>query len=178
MINPFTLPSRITQLQAEILQPLYTIHPDLDKGHPWLLVLTGRIIEKHRPFLEEIAQSRLVASVFKIVKLLGGANQLTEDDFERFTSYVNDGGLKAMVTMLLAANKEKTFLAELSNLPPLVQNNAARMLFKSAALHTDFIHGFFIEQHGSLKTTPQALLDNYLLSDRFIKRLACLADGD
>lgn len=178
MVNPFTIQSKIHKLQQEVLAPLYTMHPEQETvGHEWLLTLTGRVIEKNRKFLEEIAASRLVATVFKIVKLLGGADGLSEADFERFTSYVNAGGLRAMVKMLLAADKQTTFLSELKTLPAVNRNNAPQMLKKSAELHHDFIKDFFKEQYGNVKNTPTKLVDNFDKANEFILQLAALADA-
>lgn len=176
MINPFTIKAKISKLQEEVLTPLYTMHAKQENmDHSWLLVMTGRVIESNRGFLEELARSSLVATVFKIVKLLGGAGGLTEEDFIRFTSYINDGGLKAMVNMLLAADKEKTFIAELGELPPAISQNASSMLTKSASLHKDFITSFFQRQHGGYQTTPAKLRQNFENSQTFILRLATLA---
>jgi hypothetical protein len=119
-----------------------------------------------------------VAVIFKIVKLLGGADQLTEQDFDRFTSYVNDGGIEAMIKMLLAADKQKTFISELQNLPVDVRKNAPLMLKKSAELHKDFITGFFKENYGSISQVPPKLMDNFQKSNSFIERLTLLAIED
>lgn len=176
MINPFTVHSKIQKLQQDVLQALYTMHPQQGKvDFDWLLVMTGRVIETNRPFMEELAESQLVATVFKIVKLLGGADNLTHGDFESFTSYVNDGGLKAMVTMLLAADKEKAFTRELKNLPPHIRQNAHRMLTKSATLHQEFIRSYLTEQYGRLEAAPGQLIINYEKSTDFILRLSSLA---
>ena len=176
MINPFTIQAKIHRLQQEVLEPLYTMHQGQEKApHDWLMAQTGKVIEKNRLFLEELSTSRLVSTVFKIVKLFGGAEQLTTDDFNRFTSYVTDGGLKAMVKMLLAAEKEKVFLSELRRLPVQIQKNAPAMLNKSAILHEDFITGYFNQHYGSLGATPEKLIDNYHKSTAFIRRLAILA---
>ena len=114
MVNPFTAGTKIRKIQQDVLRPLYTMYPGQEAAKfSWLLVETGRAISHHRPFMEEVCRSHLVAIIFKIIKLLGGADQLTEEDFTRFTSYVNDGGIKAMVKMLLSADKEKTFIDEL-----------------------------------------------------------------
>jgi len=179
MVNPFTIQSKISRLQQEVLSPLYTMHPAQETvGHEWLLTLTGRVIEKNRKFLEEIATSKLVATVFKIVKLLGGADGLSEADFKRFTLYVNAGGLRAMVKMLLAADKQKIFLSELRTLSAVNRNNAPQMLKKSAELHRDFIRGFFKEQYGHVKNTPAKLVDNFEKSNAFILQLASLAEKE
>jgi len=175
MINPFTAQIKVDKLQKEVLGPLYVEDKGQeDASHEWLLVLTGRVIADNQSFIEEICSSRFIAVIFKIVKLLGGADQLTEDDFDRFTSYVNDGGIRAMVKMLLAADKEKTFLVELQGLPLRVRDNAPQMLRKAAELHHDFISGFFREQYGSAQV-PAKLLSNFKDSDGFLKRLAKLA---
>ncbi|MBW2659407.1 MAG: hypothetical protein JRC87_07445 [Deltaproteobacteria bacterium] len=179
MINPFTADSKIKKIQQEVLRPLYTVYPGQDSAKfSWLLVETGRAISRHQPFIEEACRSQLVAIIFKIIKLLGGADQLSEDDFSRFTAYANDGGIKAMVKMLLSADKEKTFIDELKELPPHVRENAPPMLTKSRSLHNDFVIGFFEEMHGSLERTPEKLRVNFKKSDEFIKRLAALADGN
>jgi len=161
------------------LHPLYTMHPEQETSqHEWLLAQTGRVIEKNRKFIEEIATSSLVATVFKIVKLLGGAENLTEADFKRFTSYVNAGGIKAMVIMLLAADKQQVFLTELRNLPLANRKNAPQMLHKSASLHQEFIRKFFKEQYGSLQNTPVKLITNFEKSTEFIIHLATLAGNE
>jgi hypothetical protein len=176
MINLFTIQTKIERLQQEVLEPLYTMHQtQKESQHDWLLAQTGKVIEANRPFLEELSTSRLIATVFKIVKLFGGADQLTHEDFSRFTSYVTEGGLKAMVKMLLAAEKEKIFLAELQRLPVQIQENAQSMLNKSAMLHEDFVSGYFKQKYGSLESTPEKLLDNCQKSTAFIRRLANLA---
>jgi hypothetical protein len=177
MINPFTAEPKIRKIQQEVLRPLYTLYDGQNEAqHNWLLVETGRAISSHQQFIEEVCRSRLVSAIFKIIKMLGGADQLTEDDFARFTAYVNDGGIQAMLKMLLSANKEKTFVDELKRLPLPIQRNAPLMLEKSKSLHRDFIAGFFKESHGSVKNTPQKLRDNFAKSDEFINRLAYLAD--
>ncbi len=56
-----------------------------------------------------------------------------------------------MVKMLLAEEKEKTFLAELQSLPTCIQENAQSMLIKSSLLHKDYITGFFTQNYGILK---------------------------
>jgi len=177
MINPFTAAGKVKEIQQEVLKPLYTMYPEQESTEfSWLLVETGRAISRHQPFIEEVCRSQLVAIIFKIIKLLGGADQLNEEDFARFTNYANDGGIKAMVKMLLSTNKEKTFVDELKGLPVHVRENAPPMLTKSRSLHSDFITGFFEETHGSVEKTPQKLRTNFNKSDEFIGRLAALAD--
>lgn len=177
MINPFTIQSKIAQIQKDVLAPLYTMSPAfVDGKHPWLLAETGRAITRHQKFIEEICASRLIAAVFKVVKILGGADQLSEEDFDRFTSYVNEGGIAAMQKMLLAADKERVFLDELTGLPSHVQKNAAKMLAKANTLHTDFIEDFFGQNHGSIAQTPVRLRENLAASTDFISRLTLLAE--
>ena len=177
MINPFTVASTITTIQTEVLRPLYTVQEDTKQlSFEQLLVKTGQVIATHQNFITEVCSSSLVALIFKIVKLFGGADSLTEDDFDRFTSYVNDGGLKAMITMLQANDKERIFMEELQQLDKHVRDNAAPMLIKSRKLHQEFITGFFIEKYGSLEQTPQILQENFSQSDTFIGHLADLAD--
>jgi len=176
MVNILTLKTKITAMQNEILAPLYTMHDEQGKvPYEWLLVLTGRAIAKHQQTIEEICASKLVSAAFKIVKLLGGASQLQADDFQRFTGYVNDGGIKAMIRMLLAAEKEKVFISELKSLPRHIQENAPAMLRKSAELHAEFIASYFRQQFGTLKSAPPPLPDNFSRSTAFIQRLASLA---
>jgi hypothetical protein len=176
MINPFTLQHKIHKFQQDVLIPLYTMHQNQESAeHDWLLAQTGRVIDKNESFLEELSRSSLVATVFAIVKFFGGADQLSNEDFDRFTSYVRDGGLKAMVKMLLAEEKEKTFLAELQSLPTGIQENAQSMLIKSSLLHKDYITGFFTQNYGSLEATPKKLIDNCQKSTLFIEKLAALA---
>ncbi len=177
MINPFTVGKRIKEIQQDVLHPLYVMYPGQEQAnYGRLLADTGRAIAAHQQFIEEICGSGLVAFIFKIIKMFGGADQLTEEDFTRFTSYVNDGGIKAMVTMLLSADREKVFIAELAKLDTDIRNNAAPMLAKSRELHRDFIIGFFNETYGSLQKTPQKLQDNFTRSDDFIHRLSLLAE--
>jgi hypothetical protein len=176
MVNPFTASAKINRIQQDVLQPLYTMASGQENiEHAWLLVETGRAIARHQSYIEEVCCSRLVAVIFKIVKLLGGADQLTEEDFDRFTAYVTDGGIRAMVKMLLASEKEKTFVDELQHLPVKVRENAPQILSKSKSLHADFITGFFKENYGSLKNTPGKLQDNFSKSNVFIERLTLLA---
>ena len=176
MINPFTAQADICRIQQDVLRPLYTMYAGQEAApHAWLLAETGRAIAGHRRYIEDVCSSRLVAVIFKIVKFLGGAEQLTAEDFARFTSYVNDGGLQAMITMLLAVDKEATFTQELQRLPHHVRANAAPMLTKAKSLHTDFITGFFQESFGSVDKTPLKLRDNFVRSREFIDRLVQLA---
>lgn len=176
MVNPFTAPVKISRIQQDVLQPLYTMYAGQETiDHTWLLAETGKAIAKHQSYIEEVCSSRLVAAIFKIVKLLGGADQLTEEDFDRFTDYVTDGGIKAMIKMLLASEKERTFVDELQHLPAGVRANAPLMLAKSKSLHRDFITNFFKENYGSLKNTPQKLQQNFSKSNDFIERLTLLA---
>ncbi len=177
MINPFTVQSKIAQIQKDVLAPLYTMSPAFQDGnHDWLLAETGRAIVNHQKFIEDICFSRLVAAVFKIVKILGGADQLSEEDFDRFTSYVNESGIAAMQKMLLAADKDRAFVDELKGLPSDVQKNAARMLAKANTLHTDFIEDYFKKNHGSIGQTPSRLRENFAASTSFISRLTLLAE--
>ncbi len=179
MINPFTAGNKVRIIQQDVLRPLYTMYSGQDMAeHTGLLAETGRAISDHQHFIEEVCRSRIVAVIFKIIKLLGGADQLTEEDFTRFTAYVNDGGIKAMVKMLLSAEKEKTFIEELQFLPLQVRENAPLMLTKSQNLHSDFIIGFFQEQYGSLEKTPNKLQDNFSLSNDFIKKLTELSSDN
>lgn len=179
MINPFTIGSRITALQQEVLAPLYTMHGNQEESeHDWLMEETGRIVEKNIPFLEEAAKSSLVSTIFTLVKLFGGAEGLSHDDFNRFTGYVNNGGLRAMVRMLLSEDKEATFLSELKCLPADIQSNAHLMLDKSAVLHDEFIEGYFHQQYGSFEAAPSKLRANRRKSTEFIRRLAQLAENE
>lgn len=179
MVNPFTLQAKVSRVQKDVLRPLYTEHDGVHNGdHNWLLAETGRAIATHQSFIEEVCRSRFVAAIFKIVKLLGGADKLTAEDFDRFTSYVNDGGIKAMIKMLLSVNKEKVFISELRGLPPQVRQNAPQMLRKSSELHQDFITGFFKQNYGRKTSTPEILLENYRKSDLFICKLAELAQQE
>lgn len=176
MINPFTVAGKIEMIQQDVLQPLYTIQQGTSLStFNDLLAETGQAIAKHQKFIEEISSSSLVALLFKIVKLFGGADSLTEEDFNRFTSYVNDGGLKAMITMLLAEDKETVFAEELRRLDKPVRDNAAPMLQKSRELHREFITDFFNKQFGSFQQTPQALQENFANSDTFISHLSRIA---
>lgn len=176
MINPFTAQAKISRIQQDVLHHLYTMYSGQENtDHAWLLVETGRAIATHQSYIEEVSRSRLVMVIFKVVKLLGGADQLTEEDFDRFTAYVNDGGIKAMVKMLLSAEKEKTFVDELQQLPVNVRANAPQMLAKSKSLHKDFVTGFFKENYGSLKNTPHKLQNNFAKSNDFMARLTLLA---
>ena len=178
MINPFSLQTRIARLQQEVLTPLYTMHPgQAETDHPSLLAATGKVIETHRPFLEEVSRSSLLAGIFAIVKLFGGAEQLSREDFARFTGYVNEGGLQAMVAMLLAADMEQAFLDELRGLPAHVRANASLMLAKSAELHEEFIAGYFRDTYGSQDAAPPKLQENRQRSTTFIRRLATLAEN-
>ena len=179
MINPFTAQIKISRIQQDVLFPLYTMHPGQENtDHAWLLVETGRAIAAHQNYMEEVCRSRLVKVIFKIVKILGGAEQLTEEDFDRFTAYVNDGGIKSMVKMLLSSDKEQTFIYELQQLPVKVRGNAPQMLAKSQSLHKDFITAFFKENYGSVHNTPQKLRNNFSKSDVFIAKLTLLALED
>ena len=176
MMNPFTVGSRIKEIQQDVLRPLYVMYPGQeDADYDRLLAETGRVIGSHQGFIEEMSRSSLLAFIFKIIKLFGGADQLSEEDFNRFTSYVNDGGLTAMVTMLLSEDREQTFVDELAKLDIAIRRNAAPMLAKSRDLHRDFITGFFQETYGSLQNTPQKLRDNFARSDAFIHNLSLLA---
>jgi len=176
VINPFTVSSKVKTIQNEVLSPLYSMYPGQEQAEfNELLAETGKVISNHQQFFEEVSSSSLVAFIFKIVKMFGGADELTEEDFARFTSYVNDGGLKAMVAMLLSEEKEKSFVDELARLDSQVRENAAPMLAKSRDLHHDFINGYFVETFGSLAETPQKLRDNFHRSEKFIRTLSELA---
>jgi len=177
MINPFTIQSKIDRIQEEVLAPLYTVAGgQANADHNWLLAETGRAISKHQRFIHEVCGSRLVAAAFKVVKILGGADQLTQEDFDRFTSYVNEGGISAMLKMLLSVEKEKVFVAEIQGLPLQVQQNAAKMLAKSNILHTDFVTHFLKQTFGSLENSPEQLRANLTASTDFITRLTVLAE--
>ena len=176
MLNPFTLQSKIRKLRKEVLGPLYTMHEDEEKSqHSWLLHLTGKKIEEHRLFIEELSQSRLLAVAFSIIKILGGADNLSNEDFDRFSSYVRNGGIKAMVKMLLSTDKEKAFIAELRSLPAGTRQNAPAMLAKSATLHEEYMIDYFKQSYGSLKATPPKLFENSQQSTAFIAKLTDLA---
>lgn len=179
MVNPFTIHGEIKRLQQDVLYPLYTMHAQQETTeHAWLLRMTGEVIEKNRSFIEDLADSTLVALVFKVVVMLGGAGGLREEDFDRFTSYVNAGGIRAMVKMLLAADKEQMFLRELKSLPRENRENAPLMLQKAVQLHQDFIEGFFKQQYGSLAGTPPKLQENFKKSTDFISNLAALSSRE
>ena len=175
MINPFTVQTKIDSIQQDVLKPLYTMSSQQFGEYSWLLAETGRAVARHQSFIEELCSSRLVAAVFSIVKLLGGAEQMTQLDFDRFTSYVNDGGLGAMIKMLLSVDREKVFSFELSKLPENIQHNAPLMLAKAKALHGDFITAFFEQSYGTLHNTPEQLRTHLALSTEFIENLTVLA---
>ncbi len=176
MINPFAVAGKITTIQQEVLAPLYGTSAQYEDT-PFALRLaeTGRVIDRHQQFFEEVSRSSLVAMIFKIIQMFGGADGLTEQDFSRFTSYVNDGGLQAMIAMLKSDNMEKTFVDELTKLASHVLENAPPMLEKSRELHQDFIQGYLSDEYGSFAQSPKRLQQNFLLADEFILRLAELS---
>lgn len=175
MINPFTVAGKIEQIQKDVLEPLYGTPEQEHVEFDSLLRSTGEVIAKYQDFFLEVSSSSLVAMIFKIIKLFGGADGLTEEDFSRFTSYVNDGGLQAMITMLKSDDKEQTFVEELGRLDAEVRTNAAPMLTKSRELHSDFIQGYLIDNYGSVADAPEEIQENFSKSDAFISRLAGLA---
>ncbi len=176
MVNPFTLHTKISKIQQEVLDPLYTSQNSFK--HEWLLAETGRVVEKHKNYIEELCRSRLISAIFKVVKLLGGADRLTVNDFDRFTGYVNKGGLQAMIKMLVSVDKERSFKEELKRLPKHVQANAPDMLQKSRLLHKDFINSYLKQSFGDIKSTPQNLQDNFTHTDLFIGKLVLLATNN
>lgn len=176
MLNPFTAQTKVRQIQKEVLQPLYTMYPGQQNSeHGQLLAETGEAIARHREFIHSVCNSLLVSILFSVVKLLGGAEQLTREDFDRFTSYVNDGGIDAMLAMLAATDKEEVFLEELATLPAHVQHNAPLMLARANCLHGDFIKDYFNKSYGSYQQTPKVLKDNFEQSTAFIAKLTSLA---
>ena len=176
MINPFKAQAQVRQIQHDVLQPLYTMYPGQhDSNHEQLLAETGEAIARHKDFIHAVCSSLLVSIIFNVVKLLGGAEQLTRGDFDRFTSYVNDGGIDAMLAMLESNDKDGTFLKELATLPPRVQQNAPLMLARANGLHGDFIRDYFSKAYGSLDATPVELIHNFEQSTAFIARLTVLA---
>lgn len=177
MINPFTAQAKVRQIQRDVLHPLYTMYPGQQESeHEQLLTETGKAIARHKDFIHSVCQSLLVSIIFSVVKLLGGAEQLTREDFDRFTSYVNDGGIDAMLAMLGAEDKDEVFLKELITLPPHVQQNAPLMLARANGLHEDFIRDYFSKAFGSFEATPLKLRDNFEQSTAFIARLTTLAE--
>lgn len=175
MINPLTLYSKIKELQADVLEPLYTNHTSQDKGHEELLRLTAKRIIPHKLFIEEIFRSTFVKVAFTIVKALGFADQLTNDDFARFTNYVNDGGIDGMLNMLKSADMELAFMEELGKLPSHIQLNAPIMLDKARSLHHDFITGYLHDIYGPTQDIPPVLLLRERETDAFIDTLSKLA---
>lgn len=177
MINVFTLHGKIQQIQKDVLCPMYTVYPDYEiRDHSELLKTTGWAIKAHKDYIEELCNSRLIAAIFAIVKYLGGADQLTSEDFDRFTGYVKEGGLNAMIAMLLDDDKMKIFVDEIKRLPLNIQQNAPAMLKKAEKLHRDFIFTFFRQNHYRVNLTPKKLYDNFLKSEEFIKVLIILAE--
>lgn len=175
MINPLTLYSKIQQLQLDVLGPLYIDHTNQMKTHDELLRFTGKSIEPWKGFIEDVFNSTFVKLAFKVVKALGFADQLTKEDFQRFTNYVNDGGLDAMLNMLKCVDMEKAFMEELAMLPPEIQLNAPIMLEKARVLHQDYILGYLQKKYGPAKFIPSILLRRQRETDEFIEKLAKLA---
>lgn len=175
MINPLTLYSKIMKIQKEVMLPLYGNHPGYVKvDHDILLKLVGKRIEPHVEFIHELCNSKFIAVAFKFIKLIGGAPQLTEEDFERFTNYVKDGGVEAMLVMLDADDKFKAFSAELERLPQRVRNNAELMLTKSKVLHEEFVEEYLRKEYKTVKNASVPLR-RLAETDLFIERLIQLS---
>lgn len=176
MINPLTLYSNIMKIQAEVMKPLYGNHPGYDNiEHNVLLYLTGKKIAPHAAFIHELCNSTFIAVAFKFIKLIGGAPQLTEEDFERFTNYVKDGGIEAMLIMLDSEDKFKAFSEELERLPQRVRDNAEEMLRKSRSLHKEFVLEYLRKEYKN-KKMPEAPLHRLNETDLFIEKLVQLAE--
>lgn len=173
MINVFTLPGKIKDIQLDVLGPLYIDHSHQDKDHDELLRFTGKSIGMHKVFIEDVCKSKFIKIVFKIVKALGFADDLSHKDFDHFTSYVNDGGLDAMLNMLKCVDMDKAFVEELNMLPRHVQRNAPHMLERASNLHWNYVHTYLQDRHNNV--IPDILLKRLRLSDHFIKRLVKLA---
>jgi hypothetical protein len=174
MINPLTLYSKIMRMQKEVMKPLYGNHPSYAHvNHDKLLLLTGKAIAPHVALIHEVCSSPFIAVYFKCIKLIGGAPQLTEDDFERFTNYVKDGGLEAMLRMLEAEHKFNTFSDELAVLPQRVRDNAELMLTKSKVLHTDFVIAYLRKNNDG--PIPEVCTNRVLQTNAFIDRLMQLS---
>jgi len=175
MINPLTLYSNIKNLQTQVLAPLYTIHSFQTDTHDSLLFITGKTVKEYKSFIVDVCNSSLIRVVFKVIKALGGAEQLTTDDFNHFTNYVKDGGLDAMILMLESDNKEDVFVHELIGLPQSIQDNAFDMLTKARALHEDYISDYLLKEYGIVKDVPPILYQRMRETNEFIDKLVKLA---
>jgi hypothetical protein len=66
MINPFTVQSRIQNIQQQVLQPLYMIYPEQqDARHDWLLVKTGRAIAENKKYIRRVLLQPFCGSDFQ-----------------------------------------------------------------------------------------------------------------
>jgi len=175
MINPLTLYYKIMRMQKEVMKPLYGTPGYAHLDHNVLLLLTGKAIAPHAAFIHEVCNSSFIAVCFKCLKLIGGATQLTEEDFERFTNYVKDGGLEATLKMLEADDKFKAFSDELAILPKRVRDNAELMLTKFKVLHTDFVMTHLCKNNYG--TMPEICTKRVIQTNAFIARLMLLSRG-
>jgi hypothetical protein len=174
MINPLTLYSKIMRMQKEVMKPLYGNHPSYAHvNHDKLLLLTGKAIAPHVALIHEVCSSPFIAVYFKCIKLIGGAPHLTEEDFERFTNYVKDGGLEAMLKMLEADDKFKAFSDELAVLPQRVRDNAELMITKSRVLHSEFVISYLHKNNAG--PMPEVCAERLLQTNAFIDRLMQLS---
>ncbi len=175
MINPITLYTKITRIQKEVLAPLYTTHSRMKEDHSILLEITGRSIMEHESYIEDVCNSKFIRLCFNIIKKLGGCKDLHIDDFDRFTNYVKDGGLTAMMVMLKSNDKEQAFVDELDKLPKRVRENAHAMLLKSRWLHEDFVTEFLTKEYGAFEVVPDILTEHLKLTNLFMDGLIELA---
>lgn len=176
MLNFFTLQNKVGTLQKDVLGPLYTVHNLQGKPHKDLLYLTGEQIAKYRIFIEEVFNSTVVWLAFKVVKILGGAASLSEDDFNHFTGYIKAGGLDSMLAMLEADDMFKAFSVELLKLPPEVQADAPYMLKRAQKLHMEFIDAYFKREWGSVDDVCPELIKRQVETNQFIGKLIILAE--
>lgn len=176
MLNFFTLQNKVSALQRDVLGPLYTVHNLQGKSHQDLLYLTGEQVSKYKNFIEEVFDSTIVWLAFKVVKILGGAASLSEDDFKHFTGYIKAGGLDSMLAMLEADDMFETFSSELLKLPPEVQADAHHMLKRAQKLHTEFIDAYFKREWGSVDEVCPELIKRQVETNQFIGKLIILAE--
>lgn len=176
MINPLTLYSKIKQLQLDVLGPLYVDHnKQHEKTHEELLYITGKRIAEDKDFIEDVCKSKFIRLAFKLIHMLGGADGLTVEDFDRFTNYVNDGGLDAMLNMLKSPDMDKAFVEELNVLPRHVRDNAYDMLKKARYLHEDYVSEYLKARYGTVNNIPSILLQRLNETNNFMDGLVVLA---
>lgn len=170
MLNPFTLQPKLMKAQRELMEPLYTVNNN-GKSHVENVRLTGERLNTHLELVEELCSSAFAPAGYKVLQLIGGASNMTKDDYAWFVKFVRAGYLTQVIEMLREPNMTKAFVLSFKNMQDGMSMDVPNMIQVACRLHQEFVADYLVKEYGSLRDVPEELMTNMKRTIAFLQHL-------